>query len=130
MREILRFIVDYSWKMPGIFLEGNGAASGTEWSEPLCALLILPAPFWIFSSARAYSTVNAKSENVESVFVSWHHFMPLQRQIHEARKNSRFSKRHTEIPLFPNFALFCSIFGKCGTGVCLKRAQVIFLFLR
>ena len=49
---------------------------------------------------------------------------------YEASKNSRFSKRHTEIPLFPNFALFSSIFGKCRTEACPKRAQVIFLFLR
>ena len=37
-------------------MEIRRIASGTEWSELLCALLISSAPFWIFSGARAYST--------------------------------------------------------------------------
>jgi hypothetical protein len=60
----------WTWNVLGVGLEIRRIASGTEWSERLCALLISSAPFWIFSCARAYSTVNAKSENVESVFAS------------------------------------------------------------
>jgi len=43
----------WTWNVLGVGLEEKGAASGTEWSELLCALLISSAPFWIFSGARA-----------------------------------------------------------------------------
>ena len=69
--EIMRwFCLVWTWNVLGVGLEIRRIASGTEWSELLCALLISSAPFWIFSGARAYSTVNAKSENVESCFAS------------------------------------------------------------
>ena len=69
--EIMRwFFLVWTWNVLGVGLEIRRIASGTEWSELLCAVLIFSAPFWIFSGARAYSTVNAKSENVESVFAS------------------------------------------------------------
>ena len=69
--EIMRwFCLVWTWNVLGVGLEIRRIASGTKWSELLCAVLIFSAPFWIFSCARAYSTVNAKSENVDFCLAS------------------------------------------------------------
>ena len=108
-------------------MEIRRIASGTEWSELLCALLISSAPFWIF---RVPAHIVRSMQNRKM----WNPVLPLSIALyHSSDKSMRqakiqdFPKAHRN-SIFPNFALFCSIFGKCGTEVCLKKGHRRFSF--
>ena len=92
----------WTWNVLGVGLEIRRIASGTEWSELLCALLISSAPFWIFSGARAYK----ENENGVSngVLTKDAFFLITTVSYRSPRKKSiTFEQGGVFMPIFPLF---------------------------